>query len=239
MVSIGGLVIMGELTGGIPNFLKGNSDMNHPAATEMKQKENNGTLTLEEWENFLSSIEVTGPYDNFLSWRENLKNKHKENIEVFCGIDEAKGEDRGIISWAEEDNPSDVSTEDEDTLVKKDLEELFEQVKKHREQREKDILNIFKVSKEYLYPNKEDDENMDYAPTEARDPNMWTLFDVIMVDKENLEKVVDDTVIAKDAKQARGKAGVEDILAKNDYDETKFVTKIALITNIRPVKDDE
>lgn len=73
----------------------------------------------------------------------------------------------------------------------------------------------------------------------GEEEELWTMYDVIMIDKDELETVIDTSVIAKNADHARGKAGVFDKLKEKDFDDTKFVVKVAKIADIRPVKEDE
>ena len=60
-----------------------------------------------------------------------------------------------------------------------------------------------------------------------------------MIDKDELEPVIDTSVIAKNSDHAKGKAGVLNKLKEKDFDDTKFVVKVVKIAFIRPVEDDE
>ena len=71
---------------------------------------------------------------------------------------------------------------------------------------------------------------------------MWGLYQVIAVDKEDKSKVtpnIDKKVIAKNTEHAKGLAGVNDLLEKYNYDNTKLAVRVSNILDIRPVKDDE
>ena len=68
---------------------------------------------------------------------------------------------------------------------------------------------------------------------------MWSMYDVIMIDKDKLETVIDTSVIAKTSMHAKGKAGVYDKLEEAEYDESKFVINVVHIAGIRPVEDED
>ena len=74
---------------------------------------------------------------------------------------------------------------------------------------------------------------------QMEDRKMWAMYDVIMVDKDTLEIVINESVVAKTPKHAKGKAGIYDRLSEKNYDDTRFIVKIAHITDIKPVEDDE
>ncbi|MFP4661951.1 MAG: hypothetical protein ACLFPF_07170 [Halanaerobiales bacterium] len=92
-----------------------------------------------------------------------------------------------------------------------------------------DIINFVNIPKEYL---KESEKLME-------DSKMWSMYDVIIVDKESKEILRNESVVAKNRDMALGKAGYHDILEGKDFDSTKLVVKVAHITDIKPVEDDE
>ena len=190
---------------------------------------------------------------------------------AYMGIDEAKGEDKTVFGRSPVElmraeveakaeiarlpphlRPSSVITDEvfkekfkKPPTFKTATETMLEkQAKEHRERLEEIIFGSSKVPKEFLYPNKEDDEKMyDEKESKAHNPEVLTLFDVVVVNKEKVYEypyasqneieeskiLIDETVLAKTPKQARGKSGVEGLLAENNYDETKFAIKLSVI----------
>lgn len=67
----------------------------------------------------------------------------------------------------------------------------------------------------------------------------YSVYDVIVVDKDSLEIVIDESVVAKTKKHAKGKAGVYDYLKDKEYDDTKLVVKVALIEDVKPYDTEE
>lgn len=74
---------------------------------------------------------------------------------------------------------------------------------------------------------------------QMEDRKMWAMYDVIMVDKDTLNIVVNESVVAKSAEHAKGIAGVYDKLEEKNFDDTRFVVKVAHIADIKPIEDDE
>lgn len=69
--------------------------------------------------------------------------------------------------------------------------------------------------------------------------DMWTLYDVVAVDKDELELAIDKRVIAKTPEHAKGKAGVYELLEDKVYDDTKIKVTVARIMDIKPVEEDK
>ena len=93
--------------------------------------------------------------------------------------------------------------------------------------------------------NKEEDKmpTMGMSANEPREPReMWSLYQVLAVEKSQVENIVpeiDRKVIAKNTEHAKGLAGVNDLLEKYNYDNTKLAVRVSNILDIRPVEDDE
>lgn len=97
----------------------------------------------------------------------------------------------------------------------------------------------------FMGPTKEEG-NMTATGMRANEPRepreMWSLYQVIAVDKGKIENIVpeiDRKVIAKNTEHAKGLAGVNDLLEKYNYDNTKLAVRVSNILDIRPVEDDE
>ena len=100
--------------------------------------------------------------------------------------------------------------------------------------KEKNIDEMVDVQRyAYLQSYKEEDK---------MEKEMWSLYHVVVVDKEERSKItpnIDKKVIAKNEDQAKGIAGVADLIANKEYDNTKLAIKVIRIMDIRPIEDDE
>src|SRR5690554_73889 len=67
----------------------------------------------------------------------------------------------------------------------------------------------------------------------------WVWFEVNVVDKESLNILIDEKVIAKNGEHAKGLTGVYDVLEDKKFDDTKLKIIVEYIASIRPIKEDE
>ena len=71
----------------------------------------------------------------------------------------------------------------------------------------------------------------------------WSLYHVIAIAKEDAVSgaipEIDKKIVAKNSEHAKGLAGVDEMLKRYDYDNTKVVVVIREIIEIKPVEDDE
>jgi len=97
----------------------------------------------------------------------------------------------------------------------------------------------------FMGPTKEEGNmtatGMD-KPLKNEPREMWSIYQVIAIEKENCGEgipEIDTKVVAKNAEHAKGLAGVNDLLEKYNYDNTKLAVRVSNILDIRPVEDDE
>jgi hypothetical protein len=90
--------------------------------------------------------------------------------------------------------------------------------------------------------NKEED-NMPTVGMSASEPReMWSIYHVIAIEKENCGEgfpEIDTKVVAKNAEHAKGLAGVNTMLERNNFDNTKITVICDHLATIKPVEDDE
>jgi len=96
--------------------------------------------------------------------------------------------------------------------------------------------------KKYLYIPSKERESEDLMNGEICSDiprEEWVLFEVNVVDKENLKILIDEKVIAKNREHAKGLTGVYDVLEDKNFDNTKLKIIVEYIASIRPIKEDE
>ena len=90
--------------------------------------------------------------------------------------------------------------------------------------------------------NKEED-NMPTVGMSASEPReMWSIYQVIAIEKENCGEgipEIDTKVVAKNHEHAKGLAGVNTMLERNNFDNTKITVICDCLATVKPVKDDE
>jgi hypothetical protein len=120
-------------------------------------------------------------------------------------------------------------------LPKMHLDCLYKQLGIEPSKGEKLTEEEFDAYVNAVFPSKTTKERTN----QMEERKMWAMYDVIMVDKDTLKIVIDDSVVAKSAEHAKGIVGVYDRLSEKNFDDTRFVVKIAHITDIKLVEDDE
>jgi hypothetical protein len=90
--------------------------------------------------------------------------------------------------------------------------------------------------------NKEEDKmpTMGMSANEPRE--MWSIYQVIAIEKENCGTgipEIDTKVVAKNHEHAKGLAGVNTMLERNNFDNTKITVICDHLATIKPVEDDE
>ena len=77
----------------------------------------------------------------------------------------------------------------------------------------------------------------------VRDPReMWSIYHVIAIEKENCGEgipEIDTKVVAKNAEHAKGLAGVNTMLERNNFDNTKITVICNHLATVKPVEDYE
>jgi len=99
--------------------------------------------------------------------------------------------------------------------------------------------------KNFIKTNEEEDNmastSMGCTGSEPKD--MWGLYEVVVVEKDKIGITkyaeINKKVVAKNEEHAKGLAGVNDLLEKYNYDNTKIAIKVDKIMDIKPVEDDE
>ena len=97
----------------------------------------------------------------------------------------------------------------------------------------------------FMGPTKEEG-NMTATGMRANEPRepreMWSIFHVIAIEKENCGTgipEIDTKVVAKNAEHAKGLAGVNTMLERNNFDNTKITVICDCLATVKPVEDDE
>ena len=94
----------------------------------------------------------------------------------------------------------------------------------------------------FMGPTKEEG-NMPTVGMSASEPReMWSIYQVIAIEKENCGEgipKIDTKVVAKNAEHAKGLAGVNTMLERNNFDNTKITVICDRLATVKPVKDDE
>ena len=91
--------------------------------------------------------------------------------------------------------------------------------------------------------NQKEEDNMPTVGMSASEPReMWSIYHVIAIEKENCGEgipKIDTKVVAKNAEHAKGLAGVNTMLERNNFDNTKITVICDRLATVKPVKDDE